>query len=92
MQQRVALSNQVFFLGLGVMLATGILSARFFSGSHAAVTGLMLAGAVIALAARLWYHHLRRTARRIDGFSDLGGYPSHLLRDQRFISRRRTLV
>jgi len=89
MQERLVLSQQGFYLGLSVMLAAGILSASSWPGGGYGTPILTLLGAGMALAARLWHRRLGRAARRHSSSLDLGGYPLDLLRDPRFISRRR---
>ena len=92
MQQRIALSSQVFYAALCFMLGTAVASATIWSAAPRTVAGLTLIGAITALGARLRYHRLRRAARHADTLVDLGGYPMHLLRDPRFTARRRNLA
>ena len=90
MQRRIALSHHLFYFGLALMLGNEILSATVLAGTGSALPVLTLAGAVIALAARLWHHRLRRAARPDHTIVDLGGYPLDLLRHPRFTHQRRT--
>lgn len=89
MQQRITRNQQVFYLGLFMMLATAVASAATWPGADSRLTAVMLLGALISLAARIRHHLLRRSARRQNRFLDLAGYPLDLLRNPRFTSQRR---
>ena len=91
-QQRLTLSQRMFHIGLLLMLITGILSTTIPAQDNLLVPGLILTGALMALAARIWRHYIHRAARQQDNMIDLGGYPLELLRDPRFSSHRRTAV
>lgn len=86
MHTRLTLSHGVFYLGLLLMLGTGIMSAAVWPGGGYGISALTLAGAGIALGARLWHRRLHRAARQDRTLVDLGGYPIDLLRDPRFTS------
>ena len=64
MQQRILRAQNTFYFGLGVILVTAILSAGLQSISGAAVVGLMLLGAILALGGRLRLASLQREMRQ----------------------------
>jgi len=88
-QERLAHSRQAFYFGLLLMLAPGILSAMAGPGWGVALMAVMLAGAIVALAARLWYQRLLRTARHGGGSLR---YPVALTGHARFTSHRETMI
>jgi len=89
MERRLAISIRAFYVGLAMMLAAGIGSAALDNVFRMLPVGLMLAGALLAVIARLWGRRLRRRAWRLDACDEIGGYPMHVLRDPRFMNRRR---
>ncbi len=89
MQERLAHSRQAFYFGLLLMLAPGILSAMAGPGWGVALVAVMLTGAIVALAARLWYQRLLRTARHGGGSLR---YPVAFTGHARFTSHRDTMI
>jgi hypothetical protein len=67
MQERIARAQSVFYVGLFVMLVAAVLSATA-GGSETSglLTVLTLAGAAIALVARIRLSQLHRLLRRHD--------------------------
>ena len=89
MQRRIALSQQLFYAGLFLILGAGITSATIFPAGGLGLELLMLSGGIISLLSHIWQRRLRRSARETNNLVGLGGYPLDLLRDPRFISPRR---
>lgn len=86
MSRRLVLSYRMFWVGLAVMLAAGILSATVWTSDARVMPLLTLIGASTALSGRLWHHRLRRALRAFHDPLDLGGYPLDLLRRASFTS------
>jgi len=86
--RRVTLSQQVFYLGLSVMLLAGIAMAAPKPQVRDAALMLTGAGALLALAGRLWQWAIRRRCRSCPDIPELGGYPLDMIRDPGFLARR----
>jgi len=85
-QQKITLSQRIFYLGLLIMLVTGIISTTIIAANNPLVPALIITGAILALAARIWSRRIHKATRKNDNLVDLGGYPIDLLTDPRFTS------
>ncbi len=63
MQERISLWQNLFYIGLVVMLLAAIASATGESAGSPLLAGLLALGGVLALTARLWVKHLQHTLR-----------------------------
>lgn len=89
MENRLALSTGAFYAGLSIVLVSGIGWGMVAEAHPLLPPGIMLVGAVAAVAARVASRRLERRLRRHDFCEGLGGYPLRILREPRFMSRRR---
>ncbi|HOB76511.1 MAG TPA: hypothetical protein PKG54_18535 [Phycisphaerae bacterium] len=64
MDPQISLSQRAFYVGLIIMLASGIASAAAWSDFGQALSLIALAGAMLAWAARTWHNHLLRSFRQ----------------------------
>lgn len=92
MDSRLALSVRAFYAGLVIMLVAGVGWSVLQDVGTLLLPGLMLVGALLAVGAKLWNCRLQRASRRRDVHEGLGGYPMQVLRDPRFMSRRRSVA
>ncbi|NLX14339.1 MAG: hypothetical protein GXY44_11890 [Phycisphaerales bacterium] len=90
MTQQLALSQRLFQCGLLVMLGTGILSATVWTDGGAALQIMMVGGAGLTIAARIWQGRLRRLIHRSRTCPGLGGYPLERLTRARTSNRSRS--
>lgn len=74
MQQQISRAQQVFYLGLALMLSMALLSVVTAPADGPLIPTLTVTGALIALAARLWQSHLRRTLRERESSPRLGWF------------------
>ncbi|MHC4443893.1 MAG: hypothetical protein ACYTF1_11000 [Planctomycetota bacterium] len=88
-QKRITLSHRIFYIGLLIMLAASILSTTIPAQNNLLIPLLILTGALISLAARIWRIRIHRAARQQDTMVDIGGYPLELINDPHFTTRRR---
>jgi hypothetical protein len=70
MEERANRAQSLFYVGLFIVLAAAILSAAWPIGGAAWTIALTGAGALVALAGRLWLSRLQRLVRRRN--TDLG--------------------
>jgi hypothetical protein len=91
MESRLALSVRAFYVGLLALLAAGVGWAVLGRVHPMLPPGLMLGGAMMAIGARAWSRRLQRAFRQEAG-EGFGGYPMRVLRDPRFMSRRRSVA
>ena len=90
MAQQLALSQRLFQLGLLVMLGTGILSATVWTDGGVTPPIMMVGGAVLTIAARIWQGRLRRLIHRSRTCPGLGGYPLERLTRTQASNRSRS--
>ncbi|MBP7937870.1 MAG: hypothetical protein KA354_24790 [Phycisphaerae bacterium] len=62
MQERLSQSQQIFYIGLALMLGTGVLSATLWPAAGIGTIIGVAAGAALALAGRLWHRQVLRSA------------------------------
>ena len=72
MEERATQAQNVFYIGLCIVLAAAILSAAWPAADTGLTVLLTAAGAVLALAGRLWRSRIQRLVRRHN--SDLGSW------------------
>ncbi len=87
MARQATISQQIFYLGLSVMLLGGIAIAAPSPTVRGAALVLTGAGALLALAGRLWQWFIRRRCWSSSDIQELGGYPLDMVRDPRFLAR-----
>jgi len=72
--QQISRAQQVFYLGLALMLSMALLSAATGADEGPLIPVLTVTGALLALAAKLWQSHLRRMHREQDSSARLGWF------------------
>jgi hypothetical protein len=92
MRQQIQLSQQVFHLGLILMLASGLLSAMDWVAGGNAVLALTALGGSLALGARFWRYRLRRAVRGQDMFVEPASHPLDFLRGPGCTTRPRSTL